>query len=112
MERRSIEKKSVSTFGSRASVVMVEPFSIEKNAGSGRLKRQIGRCLFSSRAESPQSEPAAEPWRPGAFLSSLPIAPNPIGKVEACGFGIRARNGGWSAAPESLPPKSEIGDGR
>lgn len=112
MERRSIEKKWVSTFGSRASVVMVEPFSIEKNAGSGRLKRQIGRCLFSSRAESPQTEIGAEPWRPCACLPALPIAPDPIGKAGTCGFGIRTRNGGGSAAPESLPPKSEIGDGR
>jgi hypothetical protein len=91
---------------------MVEPFPIEKNDGSGRLKRQIGRCLFCREAESPQTEIGAVPWRPGACLPTLPIAPNPIGKVEACGFGTRARNGGGSAAPESLPPKSEIGDGR
>jgi hypothetical protein len=112
MERRLIEKKLVSTFGPRVSVVMVDPFLIEKNAGSGRLKRQIGRCLSSSRAESPQTEIGAKPWRLGACLPVLPIAPDPIGKVEACGFGVRARNGGVSAAPESLPPKSEIGDGR
>lgn len=112
MERRSIEKKSVSTSGSRASVVVVEPFLIEKNDGSGRLKRQIGRCLFSLRAESPQTETAAVSWWAGAFPTTLPIAPSPIGKVRARGFGIRARNGGGSTAPESLPPKSEIGDGR
>jgi hypothetical protein len=51
-------------------------------------------------------------WAPTFGLPTLPIAPKPIGKVGACGFGIRVRNGGGSAAPESLPPKSEIGDGR
>lgn len=45
-------------------------------------------------------------------LPPLPIAQSPIGKVEPCAFGMRAQNGRGLGAPESLPPMSEIGDGR
>lgn len=45
-------------------------------------------------------------------LPALLIALSPIGKVQPRGFGINTRNGVGSSAPESLPPKSEIGDGR
>lgn len=77
-------------------------------AGFGRLERQIGRCLSSSRAV-----PTPSPFgSAGRCLPALPIAHAPIGKARPCGFGIRARNGAGTPAPESLPPKSEIGDGR
>lgn len=92
----------------RASVSMWRPFSLEKDAGFGRLKRRMGRCLFPSRAALPPSAFAG-----GVLpLPALPIALSPIGKARPHGFGIRTRKGGGSAAPESLPPKLEIGDGR
>src|SRR5215469_179681 len=85
------------------------PRTLSKDlAGFGRLERQIGRCLFPSRAEMMPS-PHGSAWR---CLPALPIARTPIGKAGLCGFGIRVRNGGGLGAPESLPPKSEIGDGR
>lgn len=83
------------------------PFSKDL-AGFGRLERQIGRCLFLSRAEVPPSPFGSV----GRCLPALPIAHTPIGKARPCGFGSRARNGAGPAAPESLPPKSVIGDGR
>jgi hypothetical protein len=84
---------------------------IERNAGSGRLKRQIGRCLFPSSRVKPNRD-QSRALAAGCRCRALPIAPSPIGKAGACGFGMGLRNGGQSAAPESLPPKSEIGDGR
>jgi hypothetical protein len=61
-----------------------------------------------SRAETSLSPPGSAACCPLA----LPIAHAPIGKAPLRGFRIRARNGGALGAPESLPPKSEIGDGR
>jgi len=77
-------------------------------AGFGRLKRQIGRCLTLSRLEMTPSPFGSG----GRCLPALPIAHTPIGKARPCGFGSRPRNTSESAAPESLPTKSEIGDGR
>jgi hypothetical protein len=76
--------------------------------GFDPLVRQRGRCLSLSRAEMTKSPSGSA----GRCLLALPIAHTPIGKARPCGFGIRARNGGGAGAPESLPTKSEIGDGR
>src|SRR4051794_15790469 len=86
-----------------------EPRTLSKDlAGFGRLERQRGRCLSPSRVE-PTPSPCGSAW---CCLPALPIAHTPIGKAGPARFGIRAGNGGEPAAPESLPPKSEIGDGR
>jgi len=99
-------------FPARAPVVVDDaPRLIEKDDGSGRLKRQIGRCLFLSRATSPNRD-RSRALTAGVSLPALPIAQSPIGKARHSGFRMRVRNGGGSGAPESLPPKSEIGDGR
>src|SRR4051812_35290562 len=108
MARKGIQKNEGGHFGSSCLRFYVETVFIEKDAGFGRPKRRMGRCLSPSRAALVPSAFAANVLP----LPALPIALSPIGKTRPCEFGIRTRNGGSSAAPESLPPKSEIGDGR
>lgn len=107
MARKEIQK-SGGHFGSSCLRFYVEVIFIEKDAGFGRLKRRMDRCLSPSRVALAPSAFGAGPLA----LPALPIALSPIGKVRPHGFGVSMRNGVGSRAPESLPPKTEIGDGR
>jgi hypothetical protein len=108
MAGKATEKNRRVHFRSSCLRFYVEASLIEKNAEFGRLKRRMGRCLSPSKAALAPSAFAA-----GVLpLPVLPIALSPIGKARARGFGIRTRNRDGRGAPESLPPKSEIGDGR
>lgn len=89
MARKEIQKNG-GHFGSSCLRFYVEAIFIEKDAGFGRLKRRMGRCLSPSRA-------ALVPRAFGACalpLPALPIALSPIGKVRPRGFGISTRKGG------------------
>src|SRR5262249_40347761 len=98
-----------------AEAAMRSRFRSRLNKKNGRIRsliRQVGRCLFPSIAERRRTRSEEKPCLPVGACPTLPIAQGPIGKVRPCEFRMRMRNGDGTAAPESLPTKSVIGDGR